>query len=237
MEFISEQSNERLDKFLAAHLIKFSRSRFQRIIKNAAIKVNGHFVTKSGFKLKKGDRIVIPEEEILKPSQAKEFTVQPEPNIPLNVVYEDDDIVVINKPAGLLTHPTLSQPCHTLVNALVARYPEIIKVGESPLRPGIVHRLDKDTSGLLVAAKNQKAFLFLKEQFLKREVTKKYLALVEGAPKEKEGVIEYDIRPSKKFRLKKVAVQRVEPDCGPDRKDGSFENRKNLPRQTIGFAG
>jgi 23S rRNA pseudouridine1911/1915/1917 synthase len=205
MEFSVEKSGERLDKFLAVHLKKFSRSRLQRLIKNGAVKVNGHFVIKQGLKLRSGDRLTVLEEKIISPN--KEFAVEPEPDIPLNIVYEDADIAVINKPAGLLIHPTLSQPRHTLANALAARYPDIVKVGENPLRPGIVHRLDKDTSGLLVICKNQKAFLYMKDLFLKRAITKKYLALIEGVPKEKSGVIEYAIRPSKQFRLKKAAVQ------------------------------
>jgi 23S rRNA pseudouridine1911/1915/1917 synthase len=210
MKFIAEKL-ERLDKFLVRHFTEYSRMRFQRLIKEGAVKVNGRIVVKPAFVLKKGDRIVLLEEKIILPE--KEFVIEPEPGIPLNIVYEDNDIVVINKQPGLLTHPTLSQRRHTLVNVLVARYPEIINVGESPLRPGIVHRLDKDTSGLLIVAKNQKAFLFIKEQFLKRTIIKKYLALVEGVPKEKRGIISYSIRPSKRNRLKKVAIKtRIDAD-------------------------
>ncbi len=210
MEFISEHSNERLDKFLAAHYTGISRSRFQKLIGEGAIKVNRRIVNKPALLLKKGDRILILEEKALT-KNGKEFVVEPEPDIQLGIIYEDDDIVAINKPAGLLVHPTLSQKRHTLANALIARYPEMVKVGESPMRPGIVHRLDKDTSGIIIAAKNQTAFLHMKEQFLNRKIFKKYLALVEGVPKNETGVIEYAIRPSKQFRLKKVAVQRVEP--------------------------
>lgn len=209
MEFKAEKDKERLDKFLAAHYTGLSRSQFQKAIQSGAIKVNGQIITKPGFLLKNNDRIVILEEKIIAPG--KEFPIEPEPEIPLNIAYEDKDILIINKPAGLLVHPTLSQKRHTLVNALIARYPDIKNVGESPLRPGIVHRLDKDTSGLMLVAKNQPAFEFLKEQFLKRKVTKKYLALVEGVLAQKEGVIEYDIRPSKQNRLRKVAIKKDEP--------------------------
>lgn len=211
MEFPVEKSGQRLDKFLAEKLKQLSRAKIQRLIKDGAVKINGHFVIKPAFKIKSGDRVVVLEEKIIGQKQGREFAVEPEPDIPLKTVYEDDDIAVVNKPAGLLTHPTVGQPRHTLANALIARYPHMAQVGENRLRPGIVHRLDKDTSGLLIAAKNQKAFLFMKEQFLKRSVTKKYLALVEGVPKEKEGVVEYDIRPSKQNRLKKVAVVKAEP--------------------------
>lgn len=200
------ETNERLDKFLTGKLNQFSRSQIQRMIKNGAIKINGRVVLKPATELRPGDRLDISEGKIPQLGKAAAFTVEPE-NIPINIVYEDKDIVVINKPAGLLTHPTPSEPVHTLANALVARYPEMAKVGESPFRPGIVHRLDKDTSGLIIAAKHQEAFEFIKGQFLKRVVMKKYLALVEGVPSNEEGVIEYSIRPSKKFRLKKVAVK------------------------------
>ncbi|KKU15504.1 hypothetical protein A3A20_02320 [Candidatus Wolfebacteria bacterium RIFCSPLOWO2_01_FULL_45_19] len=126
----------------------------------------------------------------------------------LNIVYEDDDFVAVNKPAGMLTHPTSSERKNTLVNFLVERCPEMKNVGDEPdVRPGILHRLDRDTSGLILAAKNQKAFLFLKEQFLNKSILKKYLVLVEGAPKQKTGIIEYAIRPSRKNWLKKVAVK------------------------------
>lgn len=207
MEFIVEKSG-RLDKFLAVHYAKFSRTQFQRFIRDGAIKVNGRSVIKPGLQLKNGDQVMILDEKLV--DDSKEFVIEPEPDIPLDIIYEDKDIVVVNKPAGLLVHPTSSQRRHTLVNALVSHYPKIIGVGESPIRPGIVHRLDKDTSGLLVVAKNQKAFEFLKNQFLNRTVEKKYLALVEGVPKEKEGVIKFQIRPSKRNRLKKVAVRNLD---------------------------
>lgn len=209
MEFIvTEKSGERLDKFLASRVKARSRSKWQKAIQNGAVKVNGHLVIKPGFSLRLNDRVTILEKKLLTPD--KPFALEPEPEIPLDVVYEDKDIAVINKPAGLLTHPTLTHPRHTLVNVLVARYPEIVSVGENSFRPGIVHRLDKDTSGLIVIAKNQNAFLFLKKQFLSRSVEKKYLALIEGLPKEREGVIAFDIRPSKHNRLKKVAVKKPE---------------------------
>ncbi|MEK6872111.1 MAG: RluA family pseudouridine synthase, partial [Nanoarchaeota archaeon] len=190
---------------MATHYAKFSRTRFQRFIKDSAIKVNGRIVYKSGLKLKIGDRVSISDEATH--SIGEDFLIVPEKDISLEIIYEDKDILVINKQAGLLVHPTANQRHHTLANALVARYPKIINVGESPLRPGIVHRLDKNTSGLMVIAKNQKAFLFLKNQFLGRTISKTYLALVEGIPAEKEGIIRFQIRPSRTNRLKKVALK------------------------------
>ncbi len=208
MEFISEKSGERLDKFLAVSLPEVSRTRFQELIKSGDISVNGKKVLKAGFSLKAGDKIVVPEEKYS--VNEKEFIVDPDPEIPLDIVYEDKDIIVLNKQAGLIVHPTLKQPHHTLANALVAHYPKITGVGESPLRPGIVHRLDKDTSGLMVVAKNQKAFLFLKNQFVGRTISKTYIALAEGVPEKKEGVIQFQIRPSTSNRLRKVAVKKFD---------------------------
>lgn len=205
MEFVVEESG-RLDKFLAMRYAKFSRTRFQRLIKDSAIMVNGKIIYKSGLKLKIGDKVSVSDEAIH--SIGKDFLIAPEKDISLEIIYEDKDIAVINKQAGLLVHPTANQRHHTLANALVAKYPKIINVGESPLRPGIVHRLDKDTSGLMAVAKNQKAFLFLKNQFLGRTVSKTYLALVEGIPAENEGVIRFSIRPSRTNRSKKVAVKK-----------------------------
>lgn len=210
MQFIAEKG-ERLDKFLAEQLEEYSRAQLQKLIKEGRIEVNGKTAIKPSAKLKEGDRVSVSNEALA--FLFKEIVLGPE-DIPLDIVYEDKDILVINKPAGLLVHPTASQKEHTLANALIAKYPDIRKVGENPLRPGIAHRLDKDTSGLLIVAKNQKAFQFIKEQFLKRRVVKKYLALVEGMPKEKSGVIGYPIRPSKKYRLKKVAVRKPAVGAG-----------------------
>ena len=209
MQFDVEQRESRLDKYLALKLPRISRTKLQRLIKNGAVKVNGVFVIKPAATLRPHDRIILLEEKVLAPGN-EEFKIEPEPEISLEVIYVDADILVVNKQAGLLVHPTLTQKRHTLANALMARYPEIEKIGESPLRPGIVHRLDQNTSGLIIVAKNQIAFEFIKKQFLERQVTKKYMALVEGVPEKLESVIEYDLRPSKHNRLKKVAIQKFE---------------------------
>src|SRR3989338_11643268 len=132
--------------------------------------------------------------------------VEPDFNIPLSIVYEDEDIVVLNKQAGISVHPGVNEPSGTIANALIARYPELIGVGENPIRPGIVHRLDKDTSGLLVIAKNQKTFEFLKKEWQEGRVVKKYFALVWGRPKSESGKIESELaRSQKEFRKRIVA--------------------------------
>ncbi len=210
MEFIADERGERLDRFLASRAKARSRSEWERAIRRGAVAVNGRVQRKPAHALRAHDRIVVLE--ALLPKRAEEFVPDAEPELPLAVVYEDRDLVVVNKPAGLLTHPTPQEPRHTLVNALVARYPEIVGVGENPFRPGIVHRLDKDTSGLLVVARNQDAFQFMKRQFLDHKVEKRYLALVEGVPRTEQGTIKFSIRPSTKNRLKKVAITRTHAD-------------------------
>lgn len=204
MEFLIKESNTRLDKFLVEQFPEFSRMQIQRMIKAGDVLVNDRPITKTGFKLMVSDRVSATKEQIT-PLRVP-LPVTPEPDIPFDVVYEDDDLLVINKPAGLMVHPTNVTPNHTLANALVARYPNLLGVGENSTRPGIVHRLDKDTSGLMVVAKTQAAFDFLKKQFLDRTVVKTYLALVQGVFSDKEGAITFPIRPSRQNRSKKVAV-------------------------------
>ena len=209
MEFIVEieKSRMRLDKYLTEKVPGISRVKIQTAIKDGAVTVNNSRALKSSQKLNASDRVSIPEEIIMTPTE--ETGIIPDSKIALDIVYEDDDVVVINKPAGLMVHPTLSVRSGTLVNALLDRYPEIVNVGENPLRPGIVHRLDKNTSGLIIVAKNQNSFLFLKEQFLSKKIQKTYLAIVCGVPPKNEGEINYDIRPSKMSQMKKVAVKRL----------------------------
>ncbi len=204
MEFDIKESNIRLDKFLVEQFPEFSRMQIQRMIKAGDVLVNDKPITKTGFALRVGDRVVATKEQVT-PLRVP-LPVTPEFDIPFDIIYEDNDLLVINKPAGLMVHPTNVTPNHTLANALVARYPNLLGVGENPSRPGIVHRLDKDTSGLMVVAKTQAAFDYLKKQFLDRAVVKTYLALVEGVFVDKEGAITFPIRPSRQNRSKKVAV-------------------------------
>lgn len=125
-------------------------------------------------------------------------------NPSLNIIYEDKDVIVLNKQAGISVHPSVNEPKGTLIDALLAKYPELKGVGEDPLRPGIVHRLDKDTSGLLVVARNQKTFEFLKKEWQSSQVIKKYLALVWGHPKDKGEIKSELTRSLKDFRRRMV---------------------------------
>ena len=127
-------------------------------------------------------------------------------NLNLSIIYQDNDIVVVNKPAGISVHKGIAEKGETLADWLIEKFPEMKKVGDEPeLRPGIVHRLDKETSGVLVVARNQKSFEFLKNQFQKREVVKKYLALVEGELKNNNGTIDLPIGRSRSDFRKKLA--------------------------------
>ena len=185
-----EDAGVRLDHFLVGHLPDVSRARVQALIDDEKILVNGK-ISKPSYKLRGGEQIEVVGE------------YQPEPlraiaeDIPLDVVYEDDDLAVINKPAGMMVHagagPTEdARNRGTLVNALLHRFGNLSEVG-GELRPGIVHRLDKETSGLIVVAKNDVAHRKLAEQFSSRRVHKKYIALVHGWPKKLKATINLPI--------------------------------------------
>jgi 23S rRNA pseudouridine1911/1915/1917 synthase len=174
------QCGQRLDIFLAQSDAAISRSHVKCVIEEGDVLVNGK-EPKVSQKLKEGDVIILTQ----KPPQEASTVAQ---EIPLNIVYEDEAIIVINKPAGLVVHPAPGNPDKTLVNALLFHCHDLSGIG-GVLRPGIVHRLDKDTSGLIVAAKSDDAHRQLSAQFEKHEVQKKYLALVWGNTKDKQGEI------------------------------------------------
>jgi 23S rRNA pseudouridine1911/1915/1917 synthase len=179
-------AGKRLDVHLSAVLTHLSRAKVQKAIKAGNITLNGKLVTPH-VALRAGDRIVIDISD--SPARPLDHSPAPRPEIPLAIVHDDDAVVVIDKPSGLLVHPTVRGETETLAGALIARYPSMTDVGESPDRPGIVHRLDKDASGLLVAAKTQRAYESLKKQFQEHEIKKTYLVLVHGRPPSDEGVI------------------------------------------------
>lgn len=185
-KFLVETSESpRLDLFLREKIKNLSRAQIQKVIKEGKVLVNGQPV-KASHKLKLGDLVEFSYEE-----HPAEIDLRPE-KIDFGVIYEDDQILVINKPSGLVVHPGAGIRSGTLVNGLLACYPEISGVG-SPARPGIVHRLDKETSGLMVVARTQAAYQSLRQQFEDRTVKKTYLALALGRFKEKKGTIDLPI--------------------------------------------
>ena len=201
---------KRLDLFLREKLPRLSRSRIQKAIKDGQVKVNG-LIARPGQKLKPQEVVEISVEE---KAATSDLEAQP---IELEVIYEDEQILVINKPFGLVVHPGAGLTGGTLANGLIFYYPEIKEVG-SPLRPGIIHRLDKDTSGLMVVARTQAAYNFLKQQFEERTVEKIYLGLAKGRFKEKEGIISLPVgrhpalrqKMSVKSKKPRVALTRYE---------------------------
>jgi 23S rRNA pseudouridine1911/1915/1917 synthase len=172
----------RLDKYLVSQIPEFSRSRLQSLIKYGQVKVNGTAATKSGMTLGAGDQV----ELTFPPVQPSD--ILPE-QIPLAVLFESDDLVVIDKPAGMVVHPAAGHQQGTLVNAVLGHDPDLEGIGGEQ-RPGLVHRLDKDTSGLILVAKNDHALHWLQDQFRLRKVRKEYLALSDGIPPTPTGRIE-----------------------------------------------
>jgi len=171
----------RLDKYLAKEYPELSRSRLQQLIEEGCVLINEHGA-KASRRLNIGDRIRIS----LPPPQPTSLVAEP---IPLTIAYEDDDLIVIDKPPGLTIHPAPGHTSHTLANALLAHCPSLADF-DDPMRPGIVHRLDKDTSGLMIVAKNSSAQQYLINQFKARLVTKAYLVLVKGRLTPMQGIIE-----------------------------------------------
>jgi len=172
---------ERLDRFLADALSDFSRAQIRKLIDDGCIEVDGARV-KAGLKLKGG------EEVLVRPPEPEPIVAEPE-DIPLNVLYEDGDIIVIDKPAGMVVHPAPGHASGTLVNALLYHCRDLAGIG-GELRPGIVHRLDKDTSGVMVATKNDRAHQVLAAQFKEHSIRRRYLALVHGHVQNDSGVVD-----------------------------------------------
>jgi 23S rRNA pseudouridine1911/1915/1917 synthase len=171
------ETRERLDRFLARKLPGHSRSRLQRLISAGGVRVAGEVAEKSGLELREGWIVELEE-----PTESPPHDLEPA-EIALDVLYEDDDVLVVNKPRGLATHPAASLKEPSLVNALLARSHGLSR-GTAPYRPGIVHRLDKDTTGLIVVAKTDAAHVSLARQIEARTVSRLYVALVRGEPME-----------------------------------------------------
>jgi len=195
------ESAVRLDKYLAGEYPELSRSILQKLIKQGFISVND-FTARPSQKLSVGDRIYVA----LPPPEKVSLAAEP---VPVNVIYEDEDLLVINKPAGLVVHPSPGHTAHTLVNALLARCPDLAGFGDT-MRPGIVHRLDRDTSGLMIIAKNSSAQQYLINQFKDRSVSKGYLVLVKGKLAPSQGIIDAPIGrdPSNRKRMAVLASGR-----------------------------
>jgi 23S rRNA pseudouridine1911/1915/1917 synthase len=191
----------RIDKFLAQEFFSLSRGEIIKNIREGKILVNKASI-KPSYHLRENDEIesnISFEREDLAPNN----------EIKLNLIYSDDNIIVINKPAGIQVHPDSNEKKNTLVNALISKFPEIEDVHDESLgaylRPGIVHRLDKDTSGVMIIARNQKTFNELKEMFQERKVHKKYIALVYGQFKDKKGIITRPIARAGSYKRQVIA--------------------------------
>ena len=195
----NEYTNLRLDKFLSIQFSDLSRTHIAKIIEEGNCLVNSK-VAKAGLKLKNGDEVEINIPEV-KPLEIKKE------DIPLDVVYEDEDILIINKPQGMVVHPANGNYEHTLVNA-VLNYSDDLSGINGVARPGIVHRIDKDTSGLICIAKNDKAHLFLSEQLKDHSMSRTYIALVRGVIPENSGEINMPIGRDPRNR-QKMAVTRT----------------------------
>jgi 23S rRNA pseudouridine1911/1915/1917 synthase len=176
---------ERLDKFLAARMPEFSRTRLQNLISSGNVTVDGIQVTISRYKVEQGNRVLIH----IPPAAPTDLIPE---DIPLDVVFENADLMMVNKPAGMVVHPAAGHFSGTLVHAALAHAPELEGIGGEQ-RPGIVHRLDKDTSGLIIIAKNERAHRWLQDQFRLRKVHKTYLALLDGKPPTPTGRVEAEI--------------------------------------------
>ena len=177
--------NQRLDNYLSDMFSDISRSKIQKAIKDGKVRVNDAD-KKSAYMLKEGDKIEFDKLE------NEELKIQPQ-DIPLDIVYEDENMLVVNKPSGMLTHPTSIERENTLVNALLFMYGENLSDINGELRRGIIHRLDRNTSGLLMVAKNNMAHEFLANQIKNHEITKKYHAIIKGNYNGDEDVIDLPI--------------------------------------------
>ncbi|AUT01697.1 RluA family pseudouridine synthase [Nostoc sp. CENA543] len=196
-----EEDSARLDRYLADELPDLSRSRIQQLIEQSKVQINGHVCTSKKINVKVGDRITLEIPEV----QPLELQAE---NIPLDILYEDEQLLILNKPAGLVVHPAPGHPDGTLVNALLAHCSSLPGIG-GVQRPGIVHRLDKDTTGAIAIAKTDIAYQHLQAQLQAKTARREYLGVVYGAPKTTNGTIDLPIGRHPQDR-KKMAVVPVE---------------------------
>ena len=217
-EFNVALGESRLDQYLAAQDTGLTRSRLQHLIVEGQVLVNGNSA-KPSHKVRKGDRVTLS----VPPPRPSGLVAQ---DIPVTVVYQDQDLVVIDKPAGLAVHPGPGHPDMTLVNALLAMCPDIQGIG-GEIRPGIVHRLDKDTSGLMMVAKTHQAHNNLSGQIKARQVTKGYLALVEGAPTPAQGKVDAPVGRHPRRRTRMAVV------VGGKEARTSYQTREAFPGYSL----
>jgi len=192
-------SGVRLDRFISEKCPELSRTHAKKLIEDGHITVNGK-TAKASLSLNSGDLLSVR----IPPQEPSHLVAE---NIPLKIIYEDKDLLVIDKSAGLTVHPAPGNPNHTLVNAVLAHFPDLPD-GDDALRPGIVHRLDKDTSGLILVAKNRQALTNLANQFKKRSVTKSYSVLVKGHLSPQRGFIEAPIGRDPHNRKRMAVVEK-----------------------------
>jgi 23S rRNA pseudouridine1911/1915/1917 synthase len=198
VSFVVEEPGKRLDRLVRDRIPHLSRTQGQRLIEAAQVTVNG-LPRKPAYRVTPGQRVTVSL-----PPEDPEVAVLPQP-IPLDIIYEDEHLIVVNKPAGMVVHPAPGHPDGTLVNALLAHCPMIAEAGRRE-RAGIVHRLDKETSGVLVVAKDENALKALHQQFRNRAVDKTYLALVRGRVQPPEGIIEVPIGRDPRDRQRMTAL-------------------------------
>lgn len=215
-----EHQGKRLDRFLVLTLLKFSRSQLQQYIKDGGVKINNKTAIVHQF-LKKGDIVSVDK------VKRKNRISFPQPK--LEIIEAKKDFVIINKPVGILVHPTISSDEVTLADQLLEKFPEIKNVGENPSRPGIVHRLDREVAGLMVIARTWEMYESLKEQFRSRTIQKEYTALVHGKPENAEGDISFTISRSKR-RPGRMAAK---PDGTGKIAHTQYETLETFPQYTL----
>ncbi len=218
---LSVMAAGRLDRVLVPQLPGVSRAKLQALIRAGKVRVNGRIVHKPGFPVGPEDYIQF---DPLFPTITR-LTAEP---IPLEILYENEALLVINKPAGMVVHPGAGHSQATLAHAVLAHAPELRSVGD-PARPGIVHRLDKDTSGVMVVAKTPEAFKSLQLQFRRHEVEKLYLALVDGAPPSATGQVEAPLARSPRHRKRIAVIQSPKSRLAVTR----FRVRERFPRHSL----
>ncbi|MDD3190558.1 MAG: RluA family pseudouridine synthase [Candidatus Pacebacteria bacterium] len=221
IKITAAQSNQRLDKFLADFDGAKSRSAWQKLIKSGHITINGE-QKEANYILKENDEVAILPEE--KENNRKEIKI---PNI--EILYEDETVIVIDKPIGVVAQKAETSDAPAVTDFLESHFPSIKKIGESEQKSGIVHRLDKDTSGIMIAAKTQEAFEFLKNKFKKREVRKIYTTLVYGKVEPEEGEIDFAIGRNPKMPCKQTIVK------NPEKSDIKSREARTLYKTLKGY--